>query len=67
MIGVALDIPGAPLVDACRDRGFLINCIQDSVLRFAPPLIIETAAVDALIDCLDEVLTNMRIQEREEK
>lgn len=67
MIGLVLDMPGAPLVDACRERGFLINCIQETILRFAPPLIIETAEVDALIDCLDDVLTNMRIQEREEK
>jgi acetylornithine aminotransferase len=56
MIGMALDRPGAPLVAACLDRGFLINCIQENVLRFAPPLVIERAAVDALVDCLDELL-----------
>ena len=65
MIGMELDIAGAPLVDACRERGFLVNCIQENILRFAPPLIIETAAVDALVDCLDDLLTNMRIQEKE--
>ncbi|WP_373497751.1 acetylornithine transaminase [Desulfococcus sp.] len=65
MIGMELDIAGAPLVDACRERGFLVNCIQENILRLAPPLIIETAAVDALVDCLDDLLTNMRIQEKE--
>ena len=67
MIGMELDTPGAPLVDAFRERGFLVNCIQENILRFAPPLIIEKAAVDALVDCLDDLLTQMRIQKRNEK
>ncbi|MGD9875233.1 acetylornithine transaminase [Desulfococcus sp.] len=57
MIGMELSVPGAPLVTACLKRGFLVNCIQENILRFAPPLIIEKAAVDALVDCLDELLS----------
>ena len=56
LLGLVLDRPGAPVVDACLEKGFLINCIQDTVLRFAPPLIVTAAEVDALIDCLDAVL-----------
>jgi acetylornithine aminotransferase len=56
MIGMELDRPGAPLVAACLARGFLVNCIQENVLRFAPPLVIERDAVDALVDCLDDLL-----------
>jgi acetylornithine aminotransferase len=56
LLGMKLDRPGAPIVEACRERGFLINCVQDQVLRFAPPLIIETGAIDALIECLDTIL-----------
>lgn len=56
MIGLELDTPGAPLVTACMERGFLVNCIQETVLRFAPPLIIEKEAVDGLINCLDGLL-----------
>lgn len=56
LLGMELDKEGDPLVAACRERGFLINCVQGNVLRFAPPLIIDTAAVDALIRCLDDVL-----------
>ena len=56
MIGMELDMPGSPLVAACMERGFLVNCIQENVLRFAPPLIIEKEAVDVLIDCLDDLL-----------
>jgi 4-aminobutyrate aminotransferase-like enzyme len=37
-------------------QGFFINCIQENILRFVPPLIIEEAEIDALVDCLDELL-----------
>ncbi len=56
LIGMQLTCPGAKIVTECMRRGFLINCIQDDVLRFAPPLIIDTRTIDALIQCLDEVL-----------
>ncbi len=56
LLGMELKTAGAPIVDACRGNGFLINCIQDKVLRFAPPLIITREEIDALIKCLDEVL-----------
>ncbi len=56
ILGVELDRPGAPAVEACMQRGFLINCVQEKVLRFLPPLIIERHQVDLLIETLDEVL-----------
>lgn len=56
MIGMELDTDGAPLVKESLQKGFLINCIQGNVLRFAPPLIVENTQIDALIDCLDGVL-----------
>lgn len=56
LLGVALDRPGAPVVKACMERGYLINCIQDSVLRLAPPLIISREEIDGLMACLDQVL-----------
>lgn len=60
LIGAELTIPGGPVVKACLERGFLINCIQDNVLRFAPPLIVSTDEIDSLIDCLDEVIEAQR-------
>jgi acetylornithine/succinyldiaminopimelate/putrescine aminotransferase len=30
-------------------RGYLINCVQDNVLRLAPPLIISREEIDGLI------------------
>jgi acetylornithine aminotransferase len=56
ILGVELDRPGAPIVDACTERGFLINCIQDNVLRFIPPLIVEKKEIDLLVEALDEIL-----------
>jgi acetylornithine aminotransferase len=56
LVGVPLSIPGASIVTACMEKGFLINCIQDNVLRLAPPLVISREEIDALLQCLDEVL-----------
>jgi acetylornithine aminotransferase len=38
-------------------NGFLINCIQDRILRFIPPLIISEEEIDQLIEYLDKVFT----------
>ncbi|MBW2086060.1 MAG: hypothetical protein JRI54_08555, partial [Deltaproteobacteria bacterium] len=37
-------------------KGFLINCLQEKVLRFLPPLIITEAEVDLLMPALEETL-----------
>jgi acetylornithine/N-succinyldiaminopimelate aminotransferase len=57
LLGMKLKIPGAPVVDQCMKRGFLINCIQEKILRFIPPLIIEKEDIDSLIACLDEIFS----------
>ena len=56
IIGVELDRPGARIVDACREKGFLINCAQEKVLRLVPPLIVGKKEIDLLIEALDGVL-----------
>jgi acetylornithine/N-succinyldiaminopimelate aminotransferase len=58
LIGMELKIKGDVVVTACLAKGFLVNCIQDSILRFAPPLIIQKDDIDALVDCLDDVLND---------
>lgn len=57
LLGVKLSVDGAPIVKACLERGFVINCVQGNILRFAPPLVISTGEIDALIDCLDAILS----------
>jgi acetylornithine aminotransferase len=52
ILGLVLDRPGAPYVQACLDEGFIINCVQDNVLRFAPPLIVKKKEIDSLLETL---------------
>jgi acetylornithine/N-succinyldiaminopimelate aminotransferase len=54
MLGIQLDFPGGHLVNDCLERGFLVNCTMDTVLRFLPPLIVQESEVDLLITTLDE-------------
>jgi acetylornithine/succinyldiaminopimelate/putrescine aminotransferase len=39
-------------------NGFLINCIQDCILRFIPPLIVSEEEIDQLTEYLDGILTD---------
>jgi acetylornithine aminotransferase len=59
LLGMKLKISGAPIVSACMERGFLINCVQENILRFVPPLIVSKNDIDALIDCLDKIFKDM--------
>ena len=56
ILGVELDRPGAPLVEACREEGVLVNCTHENVLRFLPPLIVTEREIDAVVRGLDRVL-----------
>jgi len=56
LLGMKLKIEGDAIVNACMEKGFLINCIQGNILRFIPPLIIEKEEIDALVACLDKML-----------
>lgn len=56
IVGLLLDRAGIGIVDACREKGFLINCVQDKVLRFVPPLIVSKKEIDLLVNCLDEAI-----------
>ena len=58
LLGLQLDRPADALVPALMERGFLVNCVQGDTLRFVPPLIVQKNEIDALIEYLDEVLTN---------
>ena len=56
MVGLELTKPGAEYVDKLREKGFLINCTADKVLRFVPPLIITKKDIDEFVKALDEIL-----------
>ncbi|MGC8805749.1 MAG: aminotransferase class III-fold pyridoxal phosphate-dependent enzyme, partial [Candidatus Ratteibacteria bacterium] len=38
MIGMDLDVSGKSFVERCRNKGLLLNCTHDTVIRIMPPL-----------------------------
>jgi len=59
LLGLRLKAAAAPIVQLCLEKGFLINGVQEKILRFAPPLIISHSEIDALVKCLDEVFAQV--------
>ncbi len=55
MVGMELSIKCEDLVSRARERGVLINCTSDSVLRFVPPLTITREQLDKAVGALDEI------------
>ncbi|GAB6063576.1 acetylornithine transaminase [Deferrisoma palaeochoriense] len=55
-IELAADRKAKDVVTAMMDRGFLVGSAGEQVVRLAPPLIVETEEIDALLAALDEVL-----------
>lgn len=56
LLGLELDKDAGFFVGELMKKGFIINGIQDKILRFAPPLIIEKIEIDRLISVLDSLL-----------
>jgi predicted acetylornithine/succinylornithine family transaminase len=56
MIGIELTVPGKDAFMATMEKGLLINCTQDTVLRLAPPLTIANAQIEQGLAILIEVL-----------
>jgi acetylornithine/N-succinyldiaminopimelate aminotransferase len=56
MIGIKLTVNGKDIVGYCMDKGLIINCTQDTVLRLLPPLVIVKKDVDFAIKILEEAL-----------
>ncbi len=55
LLGMELSKPGKPIVDACLQKGMIINCTAVNVIRLVPPLIITKAEIDALMAVFAEV------------
>jgi len=56
MIGIELDAPGKEVHAACMERGLIINCTQETVLRLAPALVISEADLSEGMEILIDVL-----------
>ena len=59
LVGMELTTDGAPLVEACIERGLLINCTAGNILRFMPPLILTEKDIDHLIDILGQIFDRL--------
>jgi acetylornithine/succinyldiaminopimelate/putrescine aminotransferase len=57
LLGLVLKGPAAPMLARLRERGFIAGLAQEKVLRFAPPLVVQRAQIDALCEALDAALT----------
>ena len=56
MLGIELDRPCPELVAQALAQGLLINVTADRVIRLLPPLILEQAQADLLLDGLTELV-----------
>ncbi len=60
---LAMELSTKQIADAAvvkaRERGLLINCTADKVLRFVPPLIVERKHIDRLIEVLDAIFVEV--------
>jgi acetylornithine/succinyldiaminopimelate/putrescine aminotransferase len=60
MIGVELNVEGTPVVQGCLEKGLLINCTHQTVLRLLPALTITDEQIEDGCDIIAEVLTAIR-------
>lgn len=56
ILGMEISKPGRDIVNACLEKGAIINCTAGNVLRFVPPLIVTQEHIDEVCDILAEVL-----------
>ncbi len=55
MVGMELSVKCEDIVNRARERGVLLNCTSESVLRFVPPLTITKEQLDKAVSVLDEI------------
>jgi len=56
MIGIELDFDGSEVVEACLNRGLLVNCTHSTVLRLLPAMNISAEQIDRGISILADAL-----------
>ncbi|XP_057457472.1 acetylornithine aminotransferase, mitochondrial-like [Lotus japonicus] len=58
IMGIDLDVPASPLVDACRDSGLLVlTAGKGNVVRLVPPLIITEQELEQAADILCQAIS----------
>lgn len=59
MIGVELTIPGREIYEKCLEKGLIINCTAENVLRLMPALNVTKSQVDEGLQTIDEELKQL--------
>ena len=58
IIGAELDRDGRPVVSAALERGLVVNCTNERVIRLLPPLVLTDEDTDRGIEILEQVLVD---------
>lgn len=56
MVGIELEVEGKAIVEKCIEKGLLINCTHEKVLRLMPALNITKKEIDKAVGILDAAL-----------
>ena len=59
MLGIQLDREANQLKQAALDRGLLINVTQERVIRLLPPLIIDGAQAEQIVETVSSLVAEM--------
>ncbi|RJX24175.1 MAG: aspartate aminotransferase family protein [Dethiobacter sp.] len=59
MIGVELKEKGQAVQRLCQQKGLLVNCIGDRILRFLPPLNVSREELDLALEVLQNTFTEV--------
>jgi len=62
MIGIELSIDGTPVVQGCMERGLLVNCTHNTVVRLLPAMNLTEQQVHDGCDILAEVIKAQAVQ-----
>jgi acetylornithine/N-succinyldiaminopimelate aminotransferase len=60
MIGVELNIAGGSIVEACLEKGLLINCTQNNILRIMPPITVNKGQINKALKVLSDVFNETK-------
>lgn len=61
MIGLELEVEGAPIVQSAMERGLLINCTQGNVIRLLPAMTLSDAELEEGCELLIDVLSEFEL------
>lgn len=56
MVGVDISFPGDDLVSNCLQKGLIINCTHDTIIRFLPALTVSRDDIDKGLDIFENAL-----------